>query len=88
MVISTVLEMFYQNLYRKALVLVNPSEVEIFLQDLYRKALILVNLEVIKISNPLRRPRGFRQCQAPTLTHFMAMIQPLFTSTKWNMGEI
>ena len=30
------------------------------------EALILVNLAVVKIVNPLRRPRGLRQCRAPT----------------------
>ena len=35
-------------------------------QGLYRKALILLNPKVIKISTPLRRPRAFRQCRAPT----------------------
>ena len=33
---------------------------------MYRKALILVSPKVIKISNPLRQPRGFRQCRAPS----------------------
>ena len=33
---------------------------------MYRKALILVSPKVIKILNPLRRPRGFRQCRAPS----------------------
>jgi hypothetical protein len=33
-VIPTVLEIFYQDLHRKALVLVNSTKVEIFYQDL------------------------------------------------------
>ena len=68
MVNPTVLEIFYQEFVRKALVLVSATVLEIFYQEFvhHTKALILVNPTVIKILNPLRRPRGFRQCRAPT----------------------
>ena len=50
---------------QKTQVLVNPTVLEIFYQDSYRTG-NLVNLTVVKIFNPLRRPRGFRQCRAPS----------------------
>ena len=50
---STVLVIFYQDLYRKALfsrlVLVIHTVLEIVYQDLYRKALVLVNPTEIEI---------------------------------------
>ena len=46
--------------------MVDPAEVEIFQQELYRKVLIFKNPKVINILNPLRQPRGFRQCRAPS----------------------
>ena len=46
---SAVVEIFWQDLHWKALVLVNSTVLEIFWQDLYRKALVLVNPTVVEI---------------------------------------
>jgi hypothetical protein len=71
LVISTVLEIFIRRFVRKILLLVIPTVLEIFYRQFVRKALLLVILTVLevfyqKILNPLRWPRGFRQCRAPT----------------------
>ena len=46
---SAVLEIFYQDFCRKALLLVIPTVLEIFYRDLCRKALLLVNPTVEEI---------------------------------------
>ena len=66
MVIPTVLELFYQELASLATVLVIPTVLEFFYQELASPATVLVIPTVLEILNPLRWPRGFRQCRAPS----------------------
>ena len=49
LVIPTVLEIFYQEFVRKALLLVTPTTLEIFYQEFVRKALLLVIPAVVEI---------------------------------------
>ena len=52
-------------MWAKALVLVNPTVLEVILQDLFASAELL-QFPYYGLDPLLRRPRGFRQCRAPS----------------------
>ena len=46
------------------------------------------NVEILKLSHALPFTVLLNCSATSVLTHNMAMIQPLFSSSKWNMGEM